>query len=127
MGFIFYTLIEEREPKIPNTFSNQTIINITTTILRMLFILPSIGMYLLMRYRITPATIRTNSIVNIGILILFMFEFNLLYKGLHCSILMCYIIEEIVCIIHRFKNQDYLYDFDEIFFDYSLRFLSDKF
>ena len=63
----YYTLIEEREPKIPKTLSNHTIINITTTIFSMLLILLSIGIYLLIRYNITPATIRTIKIVKTGI------------------------------------------------------------
>lgn len=61
-----YTLILEREPKIPKTLSSHTIIKITTTIFSMLLILLSMGIYLLMRYKITPETIKTIRIVKTG-------------------------------------------------------------
>lgn len=55
----FYTRILEIEFKIPKTLSNHTMTAITTTMFKILFILPSIGMKLLTSHRITPATMRT--------------------------------------------------------------------
>jgi len=49
-------------------------IRMTTTILRMLLILASMGMYRLIRYRSTPATINTIKIVKTGIAVILKFE-----------------------------------------------------
>lgn len=60
-----------KKAKAPVTLSNQIIKNIIVAILRIRLILPSIGMYVLTKYKTTPVIIRTKKIVNNDILFLF--------------------------------------------------------
>lgn len=67
-----YTFTFINSPKIPNTFSNQIITKITTTILKMFLILESIGMYVLTSHSRTPTIINTSNTVISGIEFIFL-------------------------------------------------------
>lgn len=54
----------DKKLKAPVTLSNQMIKNIIVAILRIRLILPSIGIYVLTKYKTTPVIIRTKNIVN---------------------------------------------------------------
>ena len=59
-----------KELKRPNTLRSQMIITMTTTMLNILLILASIGMYVLTSHKRTPAIINTSRTVNKGMMIL---------------------------------------------------------
>lgn len=63
----FYTCMPIRESNSPNDLRSQIITRITTTMLNILLIFPSMGMYVLTSHRSTPTIIITSNKWNIGI------------------------------------------------------------